>query len=283
MYRKAIKVKKYKEKIMKCPNCKQIIPDGSKFCNYCGQRIKTNNGVIDCPTCNREIPSDSLFCPFCGHPLLTENTNNRGIPFPLYDILLGSTTIEEVANRHDLWGAVRQYDEGSWMVTLIPGIEAGAFSVDTPITFIGSDNWQQNIEIWRHFVPLCPDMSINDIELQCRRTRLDYRIVGNDESIVILFPDLMGMQIRDNYEIAVVPPIVCPHCGKTDFQLEDQDSTYSYSVLCRNCKNVYDVFDEFRNVNEAKICCPHCGKTDCMDDGSDNYPFKCNSCGHIWG
>lgn len=271
---------------MKCPNCKRNIPDGSKFCNHCGQRIENNSGAIECPKCNREIPSDSQFCPFCGNPLLTEKSNNRGVPFPLYDILLGSTTIEDVANRHNLWGSVRQEEDGdTWIVALIPGIVASAFSLDAPITFIGSDNWQQNIEIWRHFVPLCPNMSLNDIELQCMRTQLDYKFVGDDEAkaILILYSNLMGMQITKDYGIVVIPPITCPHCGETDYQLEDQDSTFNCQVLCRNCKNVYDVLDEIDKVNEGKICCPHCGKTDCTDDGSYNYPFKCNSCGHIWG
>lgn len=55
---------------MECTNCKRNIPDGSKFCNHCGQRIEESNGVIRCsnPQCGKEIPSDSQFCPFCGKP-----------------------------------------------------------------------------------------------------------------------------------------------------------------------------------------------------------------------
>lgn len=53
---------------MKCPNCNNNNPDGSKFCNHCGQRIEESCGVIKCsnPKCGKEILSDSKFCPFCG-------------------------------------------------------------------------------------------------------------------------------------------------------------------------------------------------------------------------
>ena len=54
---------------MNCPNCNNNIPDGSKFCNHCGQRIEIISGVKHCsnPQCGKEIPSDSMFCPFCGN------------------------------------------------------------------------------------------------------------------------------------------------------------------------------------------------------------------------
>ena len=56
---------------MNCPNCNNNIPDGSKFCNHCGQRIEIISGVKHCsnPQCGKEIPSDSMFCPFCGAKL----------------------------------------------------------------------------------------------------------------------------------------------------------------------------------------------------------------------
>ena len=60
---------------MKCPKCNKNIPDGSMFCNHCGQRIEEGNSVILCPNsqCGKEIPSDSKFCPFCGKPLYHED------------------------------------------------------------------------------------------------------------------------------------------------------------------------------------------------------------------
>lgn len=57
---------------MKCPNCNNNIPDGSKFCNHCGQHIEESNDVILCsnPECGKAIPSDSNFCPFCGGKII---------------------------------------------------------------------------------------------------------------------------------------------------------------------------------------------------------------------
>lgn len=64
---------------MKCPNCKNYIPNGSKFCNHCGERMVEDNGVIYCsnPKCGKEIPSDSKFCPFCGNSLSIEEQNQE--------------------------------------------------------------------------------------------------------------------------------------------------------------------------------------------------------------
>lgn len=54
---------------MKCQKCNKDIPDGSKFCNHCGQQVEENkSGMKNCSNtqCCKEIPSDSRFCPFCG-------------------------------------------------------------------------------------------------------------------------------------------------------------------------------------------------------------------------
>lgn len=63
---------------MKCPNCNNNNPDGSKFCNHCGQRIEESNSVILCsnPRCGKEIPSDSKFCPFCGSKVSSITVGN---------------------------------------------------------------------------------------------------------------------------------------------------------------------------------------------------------------
>ena len=63
---------------MECPKCKKNIPDGSMFCNHCGQRIEESNSVILCsnPRCRKEIPSDSKFCPFCGSEVSSTTAGN---------------------------------------------------------------------------------------------------------------------------------------------------------------------------------------------------------------
>lgn len=63
---------------MQCPSCNNVIPDGSKFCNHCGQRIEESNSVILCsnPQCGKDIPSDSKFCPFCGSKVSSTTAGN---------------------------------------------------------------------------------------------------------------------------------------------------------------------------------------------------------------
>ena len=47
--------------VMKCVNCGQEIPDGTKFCPYCG-----TSQMMKCVNCDQEIPGGTKFCPYCG-------------------------------------------------------------------------------------------------------------------------------------------------------------------------------------------------------------------------
>jgi membrane protease subunit (stomatin/prohibitin family) len=46
-----------------CPDCKQSVPEDSRFCPYCGHQIV----VLDrCPSCGKNLPAHAKFCPRCG-------------------------------------------------------------------------------------------------------------------------------------------------------------------------------------------------------------------------
>jgi class 3 adenylate cyclase len=49
---------------MKCPKCQQKNPNGAKFCNACGSKLK-----VVCPACGNINPQDSKFCNECGSDL----------------------------------------------------------------------------------------------------------------------------------------------------------------------------------------------------------------------
>ncbi len=51
---------------VKCPNCGNMVPAGSKFCNVCGQKLVTES---KCPNCGVDVPPGSKFCPNCGQKL----------------------------------------------------------------------------------------------------------------------------------------------------------------------------------------------------------------------
>lgn len=57
---------------MKCPDCQNELPEGSKFCKECGRRVE-----LVCLECGKEIPSDSKYCLECGHDLRTLRTAPR--------------------------------------------------------------------------------------------------------------------------------------------------------------------------------------------------------------
>lgn len=55
---------------MKCGNCEKNIPDGSKFCMYCGSEVQVG---LTCHYCGfMGIPSGAFFCPACGAALRRE-------------------------------------------------------------------------------------------------------------------------------------------------------------------------------------------------------------------
>lgn len=276
---------------MKCPHCGKMHPDDFKVCPYTAKPIEVQYQYCNNEDCDfrNPLPLSAVFCPFCGIQLSVGNhvdnnaeiqTEHHGVSFPLYDIILGETTIEEIAESHGLWGGVVQYEEeNQWEIELKPGIHALAFSVDTPIYVISDDDWEQNLEIWRHYIPLDLDMNIDDIATLCRRLRLNYKTVDNKDIIHILFPTYLAMQIGV-LRIAISAPTHCPNCGEINYQLEEQDCATDLQVLCRKCKNTFGAVGVIKDGFQNLICCPNCGRTDCQEDG-DGY-YKCNACNYIW-
>ena len=54
---------------MKCSKCNNIVPDGSSFCNHCGNPIEKlqEETTIKCEQCGNIIPADSILCRHCGN------------------------------------------------------------------------------------------------------------------------------------------------------------------------------------------------------------------------
>lgn len=50
---------------MRCENCGNESPEGSKFCIKCGREFKIS-GPDRCPHCGAEILEGTMFCPSCG-------------------------------------------------------------------------------------------------------------------------------------------------------------------------------------------------------------------------
>ena len=65
---------------MKCDKCGQIVPDGSSFCNHCGNAMSHD---MVCPSCGQNIPMNSVFCPKCGKMVrndMHEETQPADVP-----------------------------------------------------------------------------------------------------------------------------------------------------------------------------------------------------------
>ena len=64
-------IKLQNENSCKCPSCGETIPEKSKFCLKCGQKIEsTQNDLKKCPKCGATVPNGK-FCLECGAKLET--------------------------------------------------------------------------------------------------------------------------------------------------------------------------------------------------------------------
>lgn len=56
-----------------CPNCGSSIPEGTKFCPECGEKLEVNTASDTnhriCPFCGEVLEPDSVFCENCGRAL----------------------------------------------------------------------------------------------------------------------------------------------------------------------------------------------------------------------
>jgi membrane protease subunit (stomatin/prohibitin family) len=55
-----------KTSVIGCPDCKQAIPDDSRFCPYCGHQLLV---LQKCPSCGKNLPAQARFCSACGQPV----------------------------------------------------------------------------------------------------------------------------------------------------------------------------------------------------------------------
>jgi membrane protease subunit (stomatin/prohibitin family) len=52
--------------MVNCPKCNASVPQGSKFCPSCGEKM---GGGVPCPKCKADVPANSKFCPNCGQSM----------------------------------------------------------------------------------------------------------------------------------------------------------------------------------------------------------------------
>ena len=57
--------------MIQCPECRNMIPDDSAFCDQCGKELKW------CPECKR--PKRGMECPVCGSDLVPGRKYSRNI------------------------------------------------------------------------------------------------------------------------------------------------------------------------------------------------------------
>jgi len=65
-----------------CPNCGSSIPEGTKFCPECGEKLEVNTASDTnhriCPFCGEVLEPDSVFCENCGRALPERPSASEG-------------------------------------------------------------------------------------------------------------------------------------------------------------------------------------------------------------
>ena len=51
------------QQVLRCKTCKSQIPEGSKFCLECGEKV---SDVVFCLNCGEKLPPNAKFCAQCG-------------------------------------------------------------------------------------------------------------------------------------------------------------------------------------------------------------------------
>jgi hypothetical protein len=82
---------------MRCDNCGNESPEGSKFCIKCGKELKAPGPEqAQCPHCGAEIAPGTMFCPVCGKSIGAPEGDIGGAKYeplpPLSDPDAGSYT-----------------------------------------------------------------------------------------------------------------------------------------------------------------------------------------------
>ena len=272
---------------MECINCKEVIPDGSKFCNHCGQRIEESNGVIRCSNhqCGKEIPTDSKFCPFCGKPQTSSSMNLPNLVFPDFTIVLGETTIQEliaISEEKDFQCELSS-DDDFFEYQLSDGVCIVTRTNKSPILFVYMQDYKNALSTWNQIIPIGDEWSIRKLANYCSRANMQFQIDKDDKFIAVLLSD-MGCVLRLEEhvaynEIGICKLFGCPKCGGKDLQLARIENSYTLMMRCKSCKHKFDMTEVWDNLQS----CPNCGSANFTDDGSGHVQFSCKDCGYIWG
>ena len=274
---------------MEFTNCKRNIPDGSKFCNHCGQRIEESNGVIRCsnPQCGKEIPSDSKFCPFCGEPQTSSSMYLPKLVFPDFTIVLGETTIQElIAISEEKGFECELENDGNFIAYDLPyDGSVTAKTKKSPIFGVFMVDYKNALSTWNHIIPIGDEWSIRKLANYCSKSNLQFQISEDSKVILILLSDVgcvLGFETNNTQgSIGLFKLFGCPECGHNDLQLEkiENDDTFTLMMRCKSCKHKFDMVEVWENLKY----CPNCGSANITDDGSDHIQFSCKDCGYIWG
>lgn len=203
---------------------------------------------MNCSKCKKDIPDDSNFCPFCGTSLVDINGRcQNDFVFPLYDIVLGNTTIAEVANTHHLWDKVAEEGD-TYMLLLLPGLCAVSYrSPHNPIIMVYADwdIYNDTKKLWQKIIPLSPDNTENEITSWCKINNLSC-IKTTNRMLIMKGQAIISIGI-DKTVCGVMSPVPpCPKCGNMNLLLERYNDDENILLSCKSCKHKFNLIKELK-------------------------------------
>lgn len=176
---------------MKCPHCGQEHPDNTKFCPETGKKLESQFLFCNNSDCDfrQPLPLNTKFCPNCGQPLNSANadchngkksaaslvSHGEGLIFPIFDIVLGETSIKELCEENKYY-QVGSFDleNGGRILRITSSIDVIAPFDQAPIDMIHSNDYNEDIEVWNQLIPLQENISIGKIAKFCKKNNLPF-------------------------------------------------------------------------------------------------------------
>ena len=123
---------------MKCVKCKAELPEGSKFCKYCGApqaapqpEAKPKPQTITCRQCGKELPAGSKFCKYCG---ASQTEAKPGDPAKAPIVERGPVTVPEPVSKPEPVAAPEPTSKPEPVVTPEPVSKPEPVAAPEPIS-----------------------------------------------------------------------------------------------------------------------------------------------------
>lgn len=241
----------YKEKLklqgfMLCDHCNSIITYGSTFCNYCGQKLKTEE-IFEkkkiCPFCSTQVEEDAKFCVACGNQL--KKKSKLGIIIIGVILLLGIVITLYVTGYYK--NIATRF---GWMSdeTVAAITSTAAEDVDVDQTVLEKQQ-EENIKESDELESFLENLTFEPIEMTMGET-YQLELAQEISNALWISSDSRIVEVAEGQLKAVMPGTVTVtfSVGGKEFPFEVTVNAFSDITLAVNCSKMMEINDAVSNV-----------------------------------